>query len=183
VHLAAGYPCAWIHAGEVIRAHRCPDNASWWKDLHCGWARSHCSTLCRAHLRRRRGAAAIIEAYAACRDCDMPKPFNRVTVSHRNPPVHRRWACHGERHELLAPVTSSLSGRHRANSKSQATTPESYKLSTHSAPPCSQALNAPTRASDYPIKSPNLGFPPNRSRTPREVTSSWPTCFRSVHVL
>jgi hypothetical protein len=153
------WPLARIHPGKVICAHQCPDNASWWKDLHRGWARSHCSALCRAHLRRRRGAAAVVEAYAACRDRDMPWPFNRVTVSHRNPPVHHRWDCHSEHHELLALVTSSLSDRHRANSKSRATAPESYKLSTHSALPCSQALNTPTRASDYPLESPNLGFP------------------------
>jgi hypothetical protein len=32
--------------------------------------------------------------------------------------------------------------------KLRATDPESYKLSVPLAPPCSQALNAPTRASD-----------------------------------
>jgi hypothetical protein len=36
--LAAGDPRAWIHAGDVIRVHWCPDNASGWKDLHRGWA-------------------------------------------------------------------------------------------------------------------------------------------------
>jgi hypothetical protein len=131
---------------EVIRAHWCPYNASWWKDLHRGWARSHCSALRRAHLRRRRGAVTIVEAYAACRDRDTPWPFNHVVVSHHNPPVHRRWACHGERHELLAPVTSSLFSRHHANSKSRTTALGAYKLSVSSAPQGSQATHTPTRA-------------------------------------
>jgi hypothetical protein len=109
--------------------------------------------------------------------------FNHVVLSHLSPPAHRRWACHGERHELLAPVTSSLSGRHHANSKSRATVPQSYKLSTPSAPLCNYAPNTPTRASNYSPESLNLKLSPIRSRALRCVSSPWPACYRSVHAL
>jgi hypothetical protein len=127
---------------------------------------AHYSTLCRAHLRWRRGAAAVVEAYAACRDRDTPWPFNRFAVSHRNPPVHRWWACLGERHELLAPVTSSLSGRRASSSNSLPTAQARYKLNAPSAPLGSQAPNPATRASNLPLELANSRFPPNRFPPP-----------------
>jgi hypothetical protein len=59
----------------------------------------------------------------------------------------------------------------------------SYKLSTPLAPLGIQAPNTPTRVSNRSPKNLNLGFPPNRSKTPREVTSSWLARFKSVHAL
>jgi hypothetical protein len=109
--------------------------------------------------------------------------FNHVAVSHLSPPVHRWWACHGKRHQLLAPVHPFLSGRHRAISNSWTTAQGSYELSVSSALLGSQAPNPSTRASNHPGELANSRFPPNRSRAPREVTSSWPVCYRSVHAL
>jgi hypothetical protein len=63
--------------------------------------------------------------------------------------------------------SSPLSGRQHANPNSRATAPRSYKLSVPSALLGSQASNTPTCASDRPPELPNLGFPPNRSKTPR----------------
>jgi hypothetical protein len=55
--------------------------------------------------------------------------------------------------------------RHRAKGSVFAFAPttalKSCKLSVPSAPLCSQAPNTPTRASDYPLESPNLRLPPN----------------------
>jgi hypothetical protein len=109
--------------------------------------------------------------------------FNHVAVSHLGPPVHRRWARHGESHQLLAPVHSLLSGRLRAISNSWATAQRSYKLSTRSAPLCNYAPNTPTSASNYSPKPPNCSLPPNRfSATVRRV-SPWLVRFRYDHVL
>ena len=88
------------------------------------------------------------------------------------------------RKPLIACASATLlSGRHRANSNSQAIAPKSYKLSTLSAPLGIQASNLPARASNYSPESPNLGFPPNRSETPRIVTSPWLARSKSVHAL
>jgi hypothetical protein len=135
------------------------------------------------HLRQRRGQATVVEICVVRRDRDTLWPFNHVVVHRLSMSIRRRWSCHDSIHELLAPVTSSLSGRHRAIANSQATALESYKLSVPSAPLCSQAPNTPTRASDYPPESPNLRLPPNRSRAPYWVSSSWPMLYRSVPAL
>jgi hypothetical protein len=98
-------------------------------------------------------------------------------------PGDRRWARHGESHQSLTTVLSSLSDRHRAISNSRATTRGSYKLSIPSVPQGSQATNTPTRALNRPPELANSRFPPNRSKAPRGVTSLWPVRFRSDHVL
>jgi hypothetical protein len=95
----------------------------------------------------------------------------------------RRWARHGESHQSLAIVLSSLCDRHRAISNSRATARGSYKFSMPSVPQGSQATNTPTRASNHPPELANSRFPPNRSRAPHGVTSPWPVRFRSDHVL
>jgi hypothetical protein len=147
------------------------------------WAQDTVAALSLVHLHRRRGQATIVEVCVVRRDRDMLWPFNHVAVHRLSMSICCRWSCHGNIHELLALVTSSLSGRHRAISNSRAIALESYKLSVPSAPLCSQAPNTPTRASDYPTESPNLRLPPNRSRAPCWVSSLWPTLYRSVHTL
>lgn len=148
-----------------------------------GWARDIMAALSLVHLRRRRGQATVVEVCVVRRDRDTLWPFNHVAVHRLSMSIHRCWSCHSNIHELLAPVTSSLSGRHHAISNSRATALESYQLSVPSAPLCSQAPNTPTRASDYPLESPNSRLPPNRSRAPYWVSSPWPTLYRSVHAL
>jgi hypothetical protein len=86
--------------------------------------------------------------------------FNHIAVSHLSPPVHHRWARHGESHQLLAPVHPFLSGRHRAIPNSRTTARGLYKLSTPSAPLCNCELNTPTRASNYSPEPLNCSFPP-----------------------
>jgi hypothetical protein len=113
----------------------------------------------------------------------MPRCFNHAAVSHLSPSGDRRWACHGKCHKSFAPVHLFLSDRHRASSNSRATAQGPHKLSTSSAPLGIQASNPPARASNYSPKSPNLGFPPNRSETPRIVTSLWLARSRSDHAL
>jgi hypothetical protein len=71
----------------------------------------------------------------------------------------------------------------RVSFKLAATAQGPYKLSTPLAPLGIQASNPPARASNYSPDSPNLGFPPNRSETPRIVTSPWLSRSRSVHAL
>jgi hypothetical protein len=107
-----------------------------------------------------------IEVYhRACSHCDVARPpvlswklrWPRsrhavacycavVTVAHLRVQSLSHFAS--ERHEFLTLVLFPLSGHHYANSNSRASTPKSYKLRAPSAPPCSQALNAPTRASN-----------------------------------
>jgi hypothetical protein len=115
--------------------------------------------------------------------CHVPRCSNHTVVSHLNPSGDRWWACHGKCHQSLAPVHLFLSDRHRASSNSRATAQGPYKLSTPSAPLGIQASNPPARASNYSPESPNLGFPPNQSETPRIVTSPWLARSRSVHAL
>jgi hypothetical protein len=91
----------------------------------------------------------------------VPGCFNHATVSHLSPSGDRRWAYHGKRHQLLAPVHPLFSDRHRVISNSRATAQGPYKLSTPSAPLCNCALNTPTRASNYSPEPPNCSVPPN----------------------
>jgi hypothetical protein len=147
------------------------------------WARDTVAALSLVHLRRRRGQATVIEVYVVRCDRDTLWPFYHIAVHRLSMSIRRRWSCHGNIHELLAPVTSSLFVRHCAISNSWATALESYKLSMPLAPLCSQAPNTPTRASDYPLESPILRLPPNRSRAPYWVSSPWPTLYRSVPAL
>jgi hypothetical protein len=58
-----------------------------------------------------------------------------------------------------------LSGREHAIPKLGATAHGPYKLSVPSALLGNYTPNAPARASDYPPKRFNLGFPPNQSKT------------------
>jgi hypothetical protein len=141
------------------------------------------AALASVHLRRRRGQATVVKVCIGRRDRDMLGPFNHVTIHRLSMSIRRRLSCHGKVHELLAPVTSSLSDRERNLFKLNATALGSYKLSMPSAPLCSQAPNAPTRTSDYPPESPNLRLPPNRSRTSCCVSSQSPVHYWSVHAL
>jgi hypothetical protein len=109
--------------------------------------------------------------------------FNHIAVSHLSPTDHRRWARHGESHQLLAPVHPLLSGRHRAISSSWATVLGSYKLSTPSAPLCNYAPNTPTRASNYSPEPPNCSLPPNRFSAAVRRVSPWQVRSRSNHDL
>jgi hypothetical protein len=52
MHLAAGDPCARIHAGALIHARWHTDNTSRWKDLCCGWGRGIVAVVCRTPLCR-----------------------------------------------------------------------------------------------------------------------------------
>jgi hypothetical protein len=113
----------------------------------------------------------------------VPWCFNHAAVSHLSPPDHRRRACHGKCHQSLAAEHPFLSGRRASFPELVATAHGSYKLSLPSVPQGSPASNTPSRASNYSPESPNLGFPPNRSETPRIVTSPWLARSRSVHAL
>jgi hypothetical protein len=92
-------------------------------------------------------------------------------------PLHRRTP------RLQPPVFFPISGHQHAVTNLRATAPRAYKLSAPSTSLCIQASSAPTRTSDPPPESSNLGFPPNHSRTPLGLTSSWPTRLRSAHNL
>jgi hypothetical protein len=113
----------------------------------------------------------------------VPWCFNHATVSHLSPPDHRRWAHHGKCHQSLAPEHPLLSGHRASFPELVATAYGSYKLSLPLVPQGSPTSNPPARASNYSPESPNLGFPPNRSETPRIVTSPWLARSRSVHAL
>jgi hypothetical protein len=58
-----------------------------------------------------------------------------------------------------------------------------YKLLTLPALLSNCAPSRATRASNHPLELPNLGFPPNHSRTPSGVTSPWLARLRSAHTL
>jgi hypothetical protein len=81
------------------------------------------------------------------------------------------------------PVHPLLSGHRASFPKLAATAHESYKLSVPSALQGIQAPSTPTRISNRSPENLNLGFPPNRSKTPREVTLPWLACSSSVHAL
>jgi hypothetical protein len=75
----------------------------------------------------------------------VPWHIHRITVTHSNPLFIARELTTVKGHQSRAPVTSCSSGRRASSSNSPATARGLYKLSTPSAPPCSQALNTPTR--------------------------------------
>jgi hypothetical protein len=99
-----------------------------------GWTQGTVAALPLAHLRRWCGRAAITTATAVFPSRATLWPFYHVAVTRIAVSVHRRWVRHDESHQALATVLSSLSGRHRANSNSQAMAPNYYKLSTPSGP-------------------------------------------------
>jgi hypothetical protein len=153
------WPYAAIDAGDVIRAHWCPDNASEWKYLHSGWARnaipSYVVPTCAGDMAKWPSPELAPFTMVAPR----LRPF---TTSHWA--VLDSWVVAGKLATLKAtvspaPVTFLLFGRHRAISNSWATALEPYKLSVQSAPLCIQASSAPTRVSDCSPELPNLGFP------------------------
>jgi hypothetical protein len=103
-----------------------------------------------------------------------------VIVAHLDLPPQE--LLHRQSPQLSNQKLFPLSGR-RASFPILATTAHgSYKLSVPSTPLGIQATSAPTRVSNHPPELANSRFPPNRSRAPREVTSPWPACYRSVHV-
>jgi hypothetical protein len=77
------------------------------------------------------------------------------------------------------PVFFPIAARQHAVIKLRATAPRAYKLSAPSASLCIQASSVPTRTSDPPPESSNLGFSPNQPRIPCLVSSPWPAQFRS----
>jgi hypothetical protein len=113
----------------------------------------------------------------------VPWYVNLTAVTHVSPSGGRRGACHGNCHQSRVPVAPSFSGRRASPSNSPATTVGAYKLLTPPAPLSSCATNEATRASNHPLELPNLGFPPNHSRTPSGVTSPWLAHLRSAHTL
>jgi hypothetical protein len=135
------------------------------------------------HLRRRRGLAAVTGVCVLHRDCATPQALNHVAVHRLSISIRRRWSCHDGIHDLLAPVTSFLSGRHRVISNSHATTPGAYKLSVPLAPQGSQATNTPTHTSNRPPELANSRLSPKRVSTTVKETSSWPAIPRSALAL
>jgi hypothetical protein len=115
--------------------------------------------------------------------CHVPWCFNHAAVSHLSPPDRRWWACHGKCHQSLALEHPLLSGRRASFPELVTTAHGSYKLSTPSTLLGIQAPSTPTRVPNHSPESPNLGFPPNRSETPQEVTSLWLARTESVHAL
>jgi hypothetical protein len=87
--------------------------------------------------------------------------------------------CHGESHSSRAPVPLFPSGRQHILVKLDATAVGGYKLSPSFAPLGNCATSEATRASNPPLELPNLGFPPNPSRSSCLGTSPWPVQFRS----
>jgi hypothetical protein len=108
----------------------------------------------------------------------VPWHVNLTAVTHVSSSGGRRWACHGNRPRITAPVTLFFSGRRTYLSNSPATAGGAYKLLTSPAPLSNCAPSRATSASNHPLELPNLGFPPNQPRTPSGITSSWPARFR-----
>ena len=113
----------------------------------------------------------------------VPWHINLTAVTHVSSSGGRRGACHSNRPRITAPVTFFFSGRRASLSNSPATAVGAYKLPTPPAPLSSCATSEATRASNHPLELPNLGFPPNHSRTPSGVTSPWSARLRSAHTL
>jgi hypothetical protein len=111
----------------------------------------------------------------------VPWHINLTAVTHLSSSGGRRGACHSNRPRITAPVTFFFSGRRASLSNSPATAVGAYKLLTPLAPLSSCATGEATRASNHPLEPPNLGFPPNHSRTPNSVGSPWSAYSRSVH--
>jgi hypothetical protein len=135
------------------------------------------------HLRLRRGLAAVTRVCILHRDYATPQALNHIAVHRLTISTRRRWSCHDSIHDLLAPVTSFLSGRHRSISNSRATTPGAYKLSVSSALQGSQVTNTPTRTSNRPPELANSRLSPNRVSATVKETSPWPAIARSAPAL
>jgi hypothetical protein len=110
----------------------------------------------------------------------VPWHINLTAVTHVSLSGGRRGACHSNCHQSRALVTFFFSGHRASLSNSSATTVGAYKLPTPPAPLSSCATSEATRASNHPLELPNLGFPPNHSRTPSGVGSPWSAYSRSV---
>jgi hypothetical protein len=102
-----------------------------------------------------------------------------VIVAHLDLPPQE--PLHQQSPRLSNPKLFPLSSRRVSFPKLAATAHESYKLSVPSAPLGIQAFSAPTRVSNHPPESFNLGFCPNQSRTSGGVSSLWLARYRSVH--
>jgi hypothetical protein len=161
IPLTTGDPRARICAGAAIRALCGVDYDRPWKNLHRGWAQIPVAALSSIHSRRRHGRVAIVMMYVVRRDHATSWPSHHLTASRNNSPV-----------TVIAPqpvITTvdrrsdyfPLSGRQHTFVKLDATVLGSYKLSVPSAPLGSHASSAPTRTTDCPPESSNLGFPPN----------------------
>jgi hypothetical protein len=109
----------------------------------------------------------------------VPWHINLTAVTHLSSSGGRQGACHGNRPRITAPVTF-FSRRRASLSNSPATAVGAYKLPTPPAPLSSCATSEATRASNHPLELPNLGFPPNHSRTPNGVGSPWSAYSRFV---
>jgi hypothetical protein len=110
----------------------------------------------------------------------MPWHINLTAVTHLSSFGGRRGASHGNRPRITAPVTFFFSGRRTSLSNSPTTAVGAYKLPAPPAPLSSCATSEATCASNRPLELPNLGFPPNHSRTPSGVGSPWSAYSRSV---
>ena len=141
------------------------------------------ATLSLDHLRWRCGLTAVTRVCVLHHDCATPQALNHVALHRFSISTRRRWSCHDSIHDLLAPVTSFLSGRHRAISNSGATTPGIYKLSVQSAPHGSQATKTPTRTPNRPPELANSRLSPNRVSATVKETSPWPAIPRSTPAL
>jgi hypothetical protein len=102
-----------------------------------------------------------------------------VIVAHLNLPPQE--LLHWQSPRLSNQKLFPLSGRRASFPKLAATARGSYNLSMPSAPLGIQEPSAPTRVSNRSPENPNLGFPPNQSKTPCDVSSPWLARFRSVH--
>jgi hypothetical protein len=180
--LAAGDPHTMIRVVATIRA-------LWHGDYHGRvkilapdrlgpgrrWAR-------RTHLGcgREMWSSPELATYRPCATClrALPrrsKPLKHVLSSPVTLPRWKPW--------ILCASASPLSGRQHAMPKLGATALGPYKLSVPSGSLGNHTPNAPAHASDYPPECFNLGFPPNRSRTPSCECSPWLARYRSVHDL
>jgi hypothetical protein len=128
------WPRAWIHVGEVIRAHRRPDNVPRWKDL---LPPDELKALfirppCPLYPDRLESTLAGVRHLMVL--CHVPQHFNHAAVTHTDLSTDRRWGCHCCGHQSYAPLPFFLSDRQRANLKLEATAQAHYKLSTTTGP-------------------------------------------------
>jgi hypothetical protein len=79
---------------------------------------------------------------------------------------------------MIEPPVTFLSGRQHVMPKLGATTLGYYRLVPQPTPQSNCAPSEPALTSNHPPQLPNLGFPPNQSRTPL-----WPALHRSDHAL
>jgi hypothetical protein len=137
--------------------------------------------LCRSSGYQRRGRATIIVVppFLAVMTCHQPS--YHVAIDHIAQPIYRPRTRHGESHQSFAPVLSPLSGHQQFPSKFEAAAQRLYKLMSQPAPLSNCAPSEPALTSNRPPQLPNLGFPPNLSRTPQCVSSPWSALRRSDH--